>query len=328
MKLDKKILLTSVVVLLLIFLVSCKEEKEPDYPLNGPIPQSDIVFMPEADPIHVAVDTKTLGFINADGSNRQEYTFKLIGGALSNSGYHIPSQYASHPRWSMAGDEIVFSIRDLPPNMRLIDEDGKIYGRTCKNIRVGELTFDLYGNALIEISENDQVYENYKEIADTALIARYDIKLCQIVSVFSVPLPFESFVREINESYNGLLTAAFWDWDEDIYKILIYDQITEEAQTLSGYHPSLTKDGAMLAYYNKSGTLVVRDMGTEKERKLISVFPNLVGSGPSIQLMSMPGWSPDNQWLVYNTPEGHIFKINVETKETVYLTYGWAPDWR
>ncbi len=330
MKSDKGILLTSVVIAMLIFLIGCSQPKakEPEYPLNGPIPQSDIVFMPDSNPEQVSreFESKTLGFIDADGSNRREYTFTLFGGASSNFGMPLPSQVAQYPRWSMNGDKVAFSIRNTAPNMRLIDRNGRMYGKNCTDIRTDEITFDSHGNALIRIGRNDQVYEDYKNMTSTAPVARYDIKTCRVVSVFSVPVPFESLISEIQEAENGLLVASFWNTDAQMHKILIYGSNTEGAQTLSGYHPSLTKDGAMLAYYNRYGWLVIIDMATGEEKRLLPVIPLPVYSYES--LVGMPGWSPDNQWLVYNTPKGDIFKVNIETGENVYLTYGWAPDWR
>jgi len=319
------ILLSSVFVFLLLFSTSC--EKETQYPLNGPIPESDIVFMPDGDPVSPNTSI-TLGFINADGNNRQEYTFTLVGGSLSNFGFQMPQEYASHPRWSWSGDEIVFTIRDLPPNIRLIGESGKMYGKKCQDIYSSVLTFDINGNILHEITKNDQVHEEYLEKMLTTLIARYDLGTCQIISVFSIPLPHGSRVREINESSNGILVTSFHDWESDKEKILIYDPYTSETQILYGYHPSMTKDGAMLAYFDSDGALIVRTMETGEERLLKSVFPNFVGPGSGYRLMSMPGWSPDQKWLVYNTPKGSIYKINVETGDNTYLTYGWAPDWR
>jgi len=210
--------------------------------------------------------------------------------------------------------------------MRLIDASGKMHGQTCVDVvGAGKLTFNLQGNVFNEITKHAQVYKDYKEIADAALIVRYDLKSCQIVSVFSVPVPFGYLMGEIQESENGLLVAAFYDLETQIDAILLYDQTTGESQTLPGFHPSLTEDGALLAYYNMEGTLVIRDMETGVEKELISVIPSSWGYH---SYMSMPGWSPDHQWLVYNTAEGHIFKINIETREHVYLTYGWAPDWR
>jgi len=328
-KSNKRILLVSAFMLLLIILTACKEEQvqELEYPLNGPIPQSDIVFMPGPNPVHTELDTKTLGFINADGSNRQEYTFTLVGGSLSNFGYQMPTRLATHPQWSMDGDEIVFSIRDLPPNIRLIAQDGKMYGQNCLDVGRGG-TFDLWGNIFIMITPKSPFYEQYKDIADPGLIARYDLKACEIVDVFSVPIDTIGIITEIQEADNGLLVASFWDNDAEPNKIMIYNQSTGEFQTFHGYFPSLTKEGGLLAYYRLSGMLVVRDTETGEERKIELLFQSITGEGPDMQLISMPGWSPDNQWLVYNTLEGDIFKINIETRENIYLTYGWLPDWR
>lgn len=324
---DKRVSLISTCMLLLIFLAACKKEEETEYPLNGPIPQKEIVFMPDADPIHVEIDSKTLGFINADGSARQEYIFTLFGGASSLYGKRIPDQYASHPRWSMDGDEITFSIRNTAPNMRLIDQDGRMYGKNCEDIGSGEFMLDFNGYALIEITKNDAVYEKYKAITNDALVARYDLKSCRIISVFSVPVPMDYFmIGEIQEAENSLLAAAYWDTREDINKILLFERASGETQTFAGYHPSLTEDGTMLAYYNRYGKLIVRNLETGIERELLSVIPSPQESNHGY--FSMPGWSPDNQWLVYNTSEGEIFKINISTGENKYLTYGWAPDWR
>ena len=333
----KIVLIIAFLLIILFFTITCSPmnylvsliteeeiETEQEYPLGGPIPQSEIVFMPDSDPISANHDTKSLGFINADGGNRQEYTFTLIGGSLSNFGKHIPTQYASLPRWSISGDELLFGIKDLPPNIRLVNASGKMYGQDCLDVGYGG-TFDLQGNIFIIITKKDPLYADYMDTAGNGLIARYDLKSCHIIEVFSVSVDF--LVGEIQEAENGLLVAAFWDSDEDIDKILIYDQTTGESQTMPGYHPSLSEDGTMLVYYNMEGALVIRDIETGEER-MLKVYSKSEGWAWSPEYISMPGWSPDNKWLVYNTPEGEIYKINIETKENIYLTYGWAPDWK
>ena len=302
-----------------------------EFPLTGGIPQSEIVFMPDANPVQlqpITEESTTLGFINTDGSNRLEFSFIVSGGTDRASRVtSYESRYVYRPRWSKSGSELFFSVADLPPNMRLIDASGKMHGQTCTDIDGrGALAFDLQGNVFVGISKNALVYEDYKDLADTALIARYDLKSCQIVAVFSVPVPFDSLRGEIQEANNGLLVAAFYNFDAQLDSILLYNQTTGEVQTFPGYHPSLTEDGALLAYYNRGGALVIRDMQTGAERELLQLFPANDDWPP--RFMSMPGWSPDRQWLVYNTPEGEIYKINIETGENIYLTYGWAPDWR
>lgn len=322
--LDKKVIFCFILTLLLISLNACGP-KESLYPLNGPPLRSEIVFMPDGSPRSTTTDA-TLGFINADGSNRQEYTFTLIGGAPSMFGQDIPTYYASFPRWSKKGQEVVFTIRNTAPNIRIIDENGRMWGKECDDIDAGHVTTDKNGYVLSSISKYDEAFEDYMETGQTAFIARYDLKSCQVVSVFSLPVPFNSMVSEINESEDGYITASYYDFDKREDRILIYDTKTNECQTLPGYHPSLSDDGSIMAYYNRQGMLVIRNMKTGMERVLIRVFP--ANSVSRADVLSMPGWSPDNEWLVYNTPEGEIYKINIETKENTYLTYGWAPDWR
>lgn len=321
--------LTICLISFLLILSSCVNETT--YPLDGPIPQADIVYMPEANPVNQKRKPKSLGFINSDGSNRQIYQFELFGGAVSNVGAKIPHQFVSHPRWSSNGEDIVFSIRDLPPNMRLINENGKMYGGDCVDIYpYGQLTTDAQGYVLASITDEAAVYEQYKSRLTSAssLIARYDLRSCEIISVFSLPLPFGSLISEINEARTGLIAASFHDWDYDERKILLYNIHSEELQTFPGYHPSLTEDGTMLAYYNRDGVLVVKHIRTGENKYLKNVFPNSTETLKDARYVAMPGWSDDNEWVVYNTPEGKIFKININTGENIYLTFGWAPDWR
>lgn len=331
MKPDKRRVLAFVVIggvlfLLVICIPRCSRLKmeEPEFPLGGPVPNSAIVFMPDANPEQVSreSESKTLGFIDADGNHRREYTFRIFGGAPSMFGMPLSSQIAQFPQWSASGEEIAFTIRNTAPNMRLIDKSGRMYGEHCTDIGTGTITFDLHDNVLIGIESDEDSLNTLR----TSLVARYNIKTCQVVSVFSVPIPFEISISEIQEAENKLLVASFWDTEEQAYKILVYDANTKGVQILLGYHPSLTKDGTMLAYYDRYGWLIVRDMATDEEKRLIPVMPP--SSVDSFRSLGMPGWSPDNQWLVYNTPEGEIFKVCVETGENVYLTHGWAPDWR
>lgn len=321
---ENKLFVYTLILFMIIPLTSCGP-KELLYPLNGPLPQSDIVFMPDGSPRSTTTDA-TLGFINADGYNRQEYTFTLIGGAPSMFGQDIPTYYASFPRWSKKGQEVVFTIRNTAPNIRIIDENGRMWGKECDDIDAGFVTTDKNGYVLSSISKYDKAFEDNMETGQTVFVARYDLKSCQVVSLFSLPVPFNSMVCEINESEDGYITASYYDFEKREDRILIYDTKTNECQTLPGYHPSLSDDGSLMAYYNRQGMLVIRNMKTGMGRELIRVFP--ANSESRINDLSMPGWSPDKEWLVYNTPEGEIYKINIETKENTYLTYGWTPDWR
>jgi Tol biopolymer transport system component len=76
--------------------------------------------------------------------------------------------------------------------------------------------------------------------------------------------------------------------------------------------------------------LVVRDIKGGQEKSITNVLPtHTVGFDYSeFDYLFMPSWSPDNKWLVYNTLDGKIYKVSIDTREYVYITDGWAPDWR
>ncbi len=114
----------------------------------------------------------------------------------------------------------------------------------------------------------------------------------------------------------------YYDFETNQDMILLFDQRTSETTSFAGIYPSFSDDGRWLAYYTADGNLIVRDLATDEERVLVR------GVFSYARTVSMPGWSPDSRWLVYNTQEGMIFKVNRETGERVYLTDGWAPDWR
>lgn len=309
------------VIPLFFFLVSCAAQ-ETKYPFPDGLPQSEIIFSTNNDPVGIQT---TFGLINADGSNRQEYSFHFTDGTQL---WRVLPPYAWYPRWSQSGNAIIFSLADNPPNMRMIDSQGKMHGNRCIDFFGMELTTDVHGNVLEVLTEVDKVYSEYEGFTsvEEKLIFRYDLTSCEIVGVFSLPIPFENAVGNINEATNGLLAAFYTDGNAEI--IMIYDPTTKNRQILEGTFPSLTTDGALLAYFSREMMLTVYDTETQEQRILDSVPVDSSQANYIFSGLSMPGWSPDNQWLVYSTPEGDIFKINVETREKIYLTHGWYPDWR
>jgi len=90
--------LLTVFLLLLLSVTACHKELE--YPLGMSLPESDIVFMPDSDPTDFKENSKTLGFINSDGSKREEFTF-FIAGSKSMFGIQFYHQYATDPRWAV-----------------------------------------------------------------------------------------------------------------------------------------------------------------------------------------------------------------------------------
>jgi len=303
------------------FLAACESAAEPTFPLPNGIPKDDLVFMPDGNPVNMNEEGKTLGFINDNGSDYIDYTFKIFGGARSNFGKRLYNQEALYPRWSRSGTMLAFSVASTPPDIRLIDSQGRMYGQNCDGLNQ-DSTFDSNGNILGEITKDSPFYPEYqnKITANTSLVGRYDLKTCTLVDVFSIPVPQHSLLSYISEAGNGLVTAEF---NTDSNKIIIFDQTTRVFTLFPGSYPSLSRDGLQLAYYDQNGNLVVRDIKSGMEKTIIDAF-----SVDDPDWLFMPGWSPDNKWLVYNTPDGKIYKVNIETGENIYITYGWAPDWR
>jgi hypothetical protein len=308
--------------LVVLSLVAC--ESEPALPLQGGIPRDEIVFMPDGDPIHTKNNGKTLGFVNPDGTGKVEFTFRIVGGSRSNFGERYSTQQVDYPRWSRSGDMLMFSIRSAPPNIRIIDNQGMMYGRSC-DIVYQAFTFDSRNNILGTIYEYSPIYEKYKNemTSNATLIARYDLLTCAALEVFSLPVPQDSLLGNIGEADNGLITAQVYN-DPD--RIIIYNPMSKASVEFPGYYPSLSHDGKWLAYYSLSGNLMVRDTQNGTERAITKVFSANYSSDS--RYLFIPGWSPDEKWLVYNTPNGKIYKVNIETGENVYITDGWAPDWR
>jgi hypothetical protein len=315
-----------IIIFVIPFLLfACNTEPKTSLP-NG-IPKEDIVFMPEGNPVNAKDDGKTLGFVNADGTEKVFYTFKIFGGARSNFGEQLSTQQANYPRWSRSGTMLAFSVRSTEPDIRLIDSQGRMYGQKCDALDQAS-TFDSKGNILGEITAHSSVYPEYQDkiTAHTSLVARYDLKTCTIVDVFSIPVPQKSLLSNISEAENGLVTAEFYESNTDTNKVVIFNPKTQTADSFSGYYPSFSDNGTWLAYYDLAGNLVVRDIKSGTEKTIINAPTVFSGFDPDY--VYLPGWSPDNQWLVYNTQKGGIYKVNIGTGKNVYITDGWAPDWR
>ena len=317
-------------VFLTTFILLCACEavsKEPKYPLPNGIPMDDIVFMPDSDPVHLNNNGRTLGFINADGTRAIYFTFQIYGGALSNFGVQLSLQQANYPRWSRSGTTLAFSVSSTPPDIRLIDSRGRMYGQNCDALDQ-DTTFDPQGNILGEITKDSPVFSEYKNkiTPNISLVAQYDLKTCKIIDVFSIPVPQNSPIYNISEAENGLITAEFYDPNEDTFNIILFNLMTQKSTLFPGYYPSLSSDGTLLAYYSPVGNLIVRNIQSGVEKSIINFFA--IYNAFDTDYLSMPGWSPDNRWLVYNTPEGKVYKVNIETDEKVYIIDGWAPDWR
>jgi hypothetical protein len=313
---------------LLLFLL-CACESEPRIPLPNGIPNDDLVFMPDGNRVSLKDAGKTLGFINNDGTDKVIYTFKIASGARSTFGVRYITQQANSPRWSSSGNALAFSIAGTPPDIRLIDSKGEMYGQNCDGLNQ-DSTFDSAGNILGEITKDSPLYPRYeiKITANNSLVGRYNLRTCTIVDVFSFPVSQHSLLRNISEDGNGFVTAEYYETKARVNTIILFNQTSQLFTSFPGYLPSLSRDGAFLAYYNLAGDMIVRDIKSGVERTIIKVFTENSPYSSKSDYLYLPGWSPDNKWLVYNTVEGKIYKINIETGENVYITDGWAPDWR
>lgn len=317
-----------------IILTACIKQREQSQPLSGGLPDQEIVFMPY-DPHYFHGRTKnTIGFVDREGKNLSLKNFNVAG----VSAEEYPKNYSTYvigPRWSKDGESIVFTIADGPPNIRLIDKQGYMYGSACKLLDQagGFLDFDLKGNILMWLSEIDVTSEYYEDklSEDESLIVKYDLKSCQIIEYLHIPFPSKYWVTGVNISDGNVLAAMLFDstkkqfdQTENPYLVLIYNLQTDDVETFPGYHPSISNDGELLAYFGYDGSIRVRDLETKEEFVLQYLFEY----ENAYQFVSRPGWSPDRKWIVYNNREGEIYRANLETGEIIYITKGFAPDWR
>lgn len=308
-----------------------QESLESERPFPHGLPKQEIVFSPY-NPQLANPQAPTLGFIYADGTGREEYTLAIYQGArpMGIGGSPKISQ-GLWPRWSHNG-ELLFSVPGLPPDVRVIDQEGRMYGAQCSTLNHGRLTFDLQGNILAPIYEGSEEYQNYQgyTMPGSVLIARHDLKNCRINSVFLLPIPADpGFVDAIGENPDGWLVAQFYDREANTFKILLYHPAKNVQEVFPGRHPSFSDDGEWLAYYRPDGFLTIRRVETDEEHPLLRIrgWPER-GWEDEVRQLSMPGWSPDGKWLVYSFPYRGIYKVNRESGEEFYLAPGFSPDWR
>lgn len=303
---------------------------EPERPFPHGLPEQEIVFSPY-NPDLANSQAPTIGFIYADGTGREEYSLTLYEGSRFLLGGKMKTSQGMDPRWSRDG-ELLFSIRGVPPVVRVIDKQGRMYGAQCDTLDQGRLTFDLQGNILAPFYEGSRVYQNYQGYAmpGSVLVARHDLKNCRINGVFLLPISADPrFVSAIGENPDGWLVAQFYDFEAHTLKILLYHPTKGVKKIFLGVLPAFSDDGEWLAYYRPDGFLTLRRVETDEEHPLVRIrgWPEREWEW-KISELSMPGWSSDGQWLVYNDLYGRMHKVNRESGEEFYLAPGWSPDWR
>ena len=311
-------------VFLNFFLISCQKESQRPF-LDG-IPDKDMVFVPEEYPTYTDANISSLGFINSNGTKREEYSLLFAGGAKSMFGRTIYTRYANTPRWSPLGDKLIFTIRNTAPNIRIIDSQGFMYGENCDLIS-DATTFDKDGYITKVLNQFDRIFEQYQYLIDEnhLAIVHFDLINCNVVSVNSLGFPSDNVFGISDETINGIFTISYYESGTEVRHFFIYQPTEKNYQVVSGFFPEVNRDGTLVAYYSPEGFLVVRDLKTETESILIKLDADFLSLAHNLE---SPSWSPDGYWLAYSTAEGEIYKINIETGENIYITDGWYPDWR
>jgi len=307
---------------------------EPQQPFSEGLPESEIVFSPY-DPFFAHGTTKkTIGFIDADGDNLEVVFFNIAGG----SSLLWPRNYLTYvngPRWNSNDDELVFTISDVSPNVRVIDSDGFMHGKDCVDIDLSgyHLEFNEDGSVIAWISELNSGFEQLAGSAigdDEQLILVYDVMSCQVIDKLKIPISSDYWLYDINISKNYISVMLLdanknrFDMSEQPYKTLLIDNVTGDSKEFVGVHPSQSDDGTLLAYFDYSGDLIVVNLmeGTQK------IINTPITKNDDFEFICRPGWSSDNQWVIFNDGEGDIYKLNIMTRELVYITDGYCPDWR
>jgi len=301
--------------------------RENPFPFPKGLPNYEIVFIPYKEEFNPR--PPTLGFIHPDGTGRVEYTFELYSGARSMWGLKIATSQAFYPRWSSKGS-LLFSIEGVPPNVRVIDPSGRMYGEKCDTLLGGILTFDPQGNILAPIYKFSQVYRNYEPYIQPGLvlIARHDLKNCRINGIFYLPVSVDPrYVWAIGENAQGWVVGSFYELETRSSRIVLCHHLRNICKFFPGWNPAFSDDGRWIAYYSPGGYLVVRDVESDEERVVIHAIDRPPAES-WLSWESMPGWSPDGEWLVYSSIFGKMYKVHWRSGQKVYLGYGWAPDWR
>jgi len=305
--------------------------RENPLPFPEGLPNYEIVFIPYTDPDELNPRPPTLGFIHPDGTGRVEYTFELYSGARSMWGLKIATSKAFYPRWSSRGS-LLFSIGGVPPHVRMIDPSGRMYGEKCDAISGSKLTFDLRENILGLIYELSQTYRAYEPYVqpDSLLIARHDLKNCRIDGTFYLPISVDpGFIWAIGENAQRWVIGSIHKSEMDKEQVVLYHPLRNIFKVFPGQNPSFSDDGRWIAYYRPDGRLVVRNVESDEEHVVVRAIDHPVEFwSPESSCVSMPGWSPDGEWLVYSSIFGKMYKVHWRSGQKVYLGYGWAPDWR
>lgn len=300
-----------VAILVMATLIGCSMTKE--------LPEANIVF--QVYPANPGAEG-TLGFVNADGTDRVTMSRATFYGML--------------PVWSPDGTQIAY--RRSPPLVAF-----NYYGQVAV---VGKKRFCLHlagngrvrwmpgGSTVLTAIAKQQKLKEYRYT-----VVSIDPEKCEIVDEFYTTLT-TGFIGTPHLSPSGLLaftraTEGAGIPPEYEYSITVVDLDTKEEWVVGeGVVPSWSPDGEWLAYTGFDGIYVVRADGTESQR-VVEYCAHCQASGTRTtwnEWPPLPEWSPDGKWLVYHREvqgEYAIYKLNLETDEEVLIIEdGLNPDWR
>jgi hypothetical protein len=230
----KKNVLSVSLFILFLTIVACKTE--PVFPFEGSLPSQEIVFRVDNPRSSGNNDLGSIAFITSEGKDRKVYSF-FINSASPKERVSV----AQFPQWSREGDMLGFSVGDAPPNIRLVDSDGRMYGKNCTDLSWISC-FDGNGNIVSRIERWNRIYEEYEDVIENrgTVIAQYNLKTCKIVDTFIIPYDYlEWSIEWIDLMGNQIFVANIYELGtNDLGNILIYFIDSGDIQIFPGLYPS------------------------------------------------------------------------------------------
>jgi len=283
---------------------------------DNPLPKRDIVFELSG----------SAGFMDADGS-------KLVVLEYVNADVNLPRWLGEH------GEYILF--RGHPWVLQYATGNG--YVHRARRIPVVD-SAPVSGTRDVIVS---MPAEDGREF----VLTKVNTKTDQVGEAY-MRITAGTFSLGSNPTFEDQLVVSLGYRDEDNNRLktelVLYDTTTKTQRVLVSYkiqnseaesfieRPAFSPDGKWIAYTTASGIYLIRPDGSENHL-LVNVEGWYTGS-----LNSEPpsaSFSPDSQWIVYHRcpvsgcPDwgivlGKIYKMNIGTKEEVFLTEGGNPYWR
>lgn len=315
-KMDRVVAIAIAGLILAIYGVCCGSVLRDLLParMPDPIPDTDIVYMGGG----------KLGFVNADGSG------------LTKIRFNVPYN-DFHSSWGsplVAGDEaLIVTVTNYPGAI------GKIFvappgevAADCEWYGIPRLAADGR-HILVDTGETIERY--LPEDCGTGNPPEkiyggvFDILSPDVLS------PHEEYSAEVYRGEYGAYTEP---------SIILHNLRTGEKRIVGeGNFPVWSRDGQWLAYTGADGIYIIQNSPGAQPRRLVAFAEPSSGVYREYDYVPIASWSPDGKWLVYHEyhskpvdPHAEfgaqhysIFKVNVETGETIKLVDGgFSPFWR